>query len=398
METHKESFRPWMIPSCGLLTVAALEERDIEYVYIDEQVTTVDTTEPFDIVAFSGMTQHALGAYKIAEQFRSRGAYTVMGGPHATAIPEEVRRHVDTVIAGEAEGAWEKFLEDFRAGTPKPVYSNLLLDKTDINCSPTPRYDLLGSDYFSRGSGYKMVPVQTTRGCPRDCEFCSVPQVYGKSFRHKSVEQVLNEVRAARSVVGDELVLFADDNMFLNRRFSKELLERLVPERIRYMAQSDIGIAKDEDLLSLMHRSGCVMVLVGLESLSPENLNTVDQFKSRMLSKYREYVKRIQDHGMIVLGAFIVGLDHDDESVFERIADFVLETHITPQITIATPLPQTAMTQRWLEEGRLPKHSYWDHCTYYDAVYQPANMTSSELERGLADLHHMLFRSDIVAA
>lgn len=398
MVSHSDTFRPWMIPSCGLLTVAALTPGEATFHYIDEQVEDVDFDLPCDIVALSGMTQQAPRAYEIAREFRRRGVFTVMGGPHATVIPEEVLEHVDTVVVGEAEGAWERFIDDFRRGRPNRMYRNDVLERVDLASSPTPRYDLLGERFFAAGSGYKMMPVQTTRGCPRDCEFCSVPQVYGKVFRKKGVGQIVADVKAAQAAAPDQLILFADDNMFIHRRFSSQLLEALVPLRIRYMAQSDIGIAGDEKLLRQMYRSGCVMVLVGLESLSPSALRQVDGYKARMLARYREYVRRIQDHGMIALAAFIVGLDHDDASVFERIEDFVRDTHVTPQITIATPLPRTAMTARLAEAGRLPDGGYWNRCTYYDAVYEPMGMTAEQLEDGVAALHRRLFASDLVAA
>lgn len=393
-----DAFRPWMIPSCGLLTVAALSPENVDCEYVDEQVTSIDFERPYDIVAISGMTQHASRAYRIAAEFRKRGVYTVMGGPHATVMAKEVAEYVDTVVVGEAEGAWEQFLADFQSGIPRRFYYNDSLDKIVLAESPVPRYDLLGNDYFARGRGYKMLPVQTTRGCPRDCDFCSVPQVYGKVFRKKTVDQIVREVEAARAVAPNQLFLFADDNMFIHRKFSRALLEALIPLKIRYMAQSDIGIGRDPEFLKLMYQSGCVMVLVGLESLSQDNLQDVDDFKSRMLVNYREYVKRIQDSGMIVLGAFIVGLDHDDSSVFDRIGEFVLDTHLTPQMTIATPLPRTAMTERLRVEGRLPNERYWDRCTYYDSIYDPALMTGEEVERGVAQMHRRLFDPSVVAS
>jgi radical SAM superfamily enzyme YgiQ (UPF0313 family) len=398
MEEFPEAFRPWMIPSCGLLTVAALSPDNVECEYVDQQVTEIDFDAPYDIVAVSGMTQHAFRAYGIAAEFKKRGVYTVMGGPHATVMEDEVAEHFDTVFVGEAEGAWERFLDDYQAGTPRRFYHNNSLAKIDLPASPVPRYDLLGENYFSKGHGYRMLPVQTTRGCPRDCDFCSVPQVYGKVFRKKTVDQIIRELEAARAVAPRQLFLFADDNMFINRRFSKKLLRALIPLKIRYMAQSDIGIARDPELLRLMYQSGCVMVLVGLESLSDANMKQVDEFKSRMLAHYGDYVRRIQDNGMIVLGAFIVGFDHDDGSVFDRIGEFVVETNLTPQITIATPLPRTAMTERLNAQGRLPAEAYWDRCTYYDSIYDPKLITGQEIETGVANLHRRLFQPDVVAA
>lgn len=397
IEDHPSSFRSWMIPNLGLLTIAGMTPKEIEVAYVDENVEPVDFDEDYDLVALSGMTQQVSRAYEIAKEFRSRGVHTVIGGPHATVMPEEAQHHIDTVIVGEAEGVWEEFLQDFRKGASAKAYFNNSLAKVELSRSPVPRYDLIRPEFFAPSFDYKMIPVQTTRGCPRDCDFCSVPQVYGKAFRTKSVSQVIADVEEAKKVAKGLLILFSDDNMFINRRFSRELLKALVPLKIRYMAQSDIGIGKDEELLRLMYQSGCVMVLVGLESLSFENLKQVDGFKAKMLERYSEYVQRIQSYGMAVLGAFIVGFDHDDLSSFQRIADFVLEHCIYPQITIATPLPRTALTDRLKREGRLPEVCYWDRCTYYDAIFEPKGMTKGELEKDVAALHELLLSPEVNA-
>ncbi|MBI4488693.1 MAG: B12-binding domain-containing radical SAM protein [Deltaproteobacteria bacterium] len=397
MEDHRSLFRSWLIPNLGLLTIAGMTPEDIEVEYVDENIEPVDFDEDYDLVALSGMTQQACRAYAIATEFRNRGVHTVIGGPHATVMPEEVQEHIDTVIVGEAEGVWEDFLQDFRKGAPRRAYFNNSLAKVDLSRSPVPRYDLIRPEFFAPSFDYKMIPVQTTRGCPRDCDFCSVPQVYGKAFRMKSVSQVIADVEEAKKVANGLLILFSDDNMFINRRFSKELLKALLPLKIRYMAQSDIAVGEDKELLRLMYQSGCVMVLIGLESLSFENLKQVDGFKAKMLERYSEYVQRIQSFGIAVLGAFIVGFDHDDLSTFQRIADFVLENAIYPQVTIATPLPRTAMTDRLLREGRLPEECYWDRCTYYDAIFEPRGMTKEQLERGVAALHELLLSREVSA-
>jgi radical SAM superfamily enzyme YgiQ (UPF0313 family) len=222
--------------------------------------------------------------------------------------------------------------------------------------------------------------------------------VYGNAFRTKTVTQVIRDVGAATRYAPGTLVLFADDNMFINRRFARELLTALMPLRIRYMAQSDIGIARHPELLRLIKASGCVMILVGLESLSEDTLKTVDAFKARMCGGYEEGVGRIQEHGIAVLGAFIVGFDDDTPETFDRIAAFVGRTRVFPQVTIATPLPRTGMTERLRAAGRLPAQPYWDRCTYYDAILEPAGMTAANLEAGIAALHERLFSRQAVLA
>ncbi len=397
MHEHRTSFRSWMIPNLGLLTLAGMTPPEMEVEYFDENFGSLDLQGEFDLAAFSGMTQQVSRAYAIAQRFRARGVHTVIGGPHATVLPQEAQRYVDTVIVGEAEGVWTRFLEDFAAGAPQRIYLNDRLEKVELSDSPVPRYDLIPASFYQPSADYRMIPVQTTRGCPRDCDFCSVPQVYGKVFRVKKVPQVIADVEAASKVSNGFLILFSDDNMFLNRRFSKELLRALIPMKIRYMAQSDIGIAKDDALLRLMYESGCVMVLIGLESLSLDTLNTVDGFKAKMLHRYAEYVEKIQSFGIAVLGAFILGFDHDDPTTFQKIEDFVRENSIYPQITIATPLPRTAFTDRLSREGRLPGATYWDRCTYYDAIFEPRHMGKEELERGVARLHQNLLNPEASA-
>jgi radical SAM superfamily enzyme YgiQ (UPF0313 family) len=398
MAAHRREFRPWLIPNLGLLTIAALTPPELDLEYVDENVDPVDLDREYDVVALSGMTQQAFRAYELAVEFRARGVHTVMGGAHATVMADEAAGYVDTVISGEAESVWEEFLSDYRAGRPRRRYGNLALASVDLTGSPTPRYDLLGPGFFQRGWGYRMIPVQTSRGCPRMCDFCSVPQVYGNAFRTKTVAQVVRDVEAATRAAPGTLVLFADDNMFINRRFARELLSALIPLRIRYMAQSDIGIARDPGLLRLIKASGCVMILVGLESLSEDTLKTVDAFKARMCGGYEAGVRRIQEHGIPVLGAFIVGFDDDTPQTFDRIAAFCRRTSVFPQATIATPLPRTGMTERLRREGRLPAEAYWDRCTYYDAIYEPRGMSATELEAGIAALHDRLFAPEAVRA
>jgi radical SAM superfamily enzyme YgiQ (UPF0313 family) len=394
---QRSSFRSWMIPNLGLLTLAGMTPPQVEVEYFDENFGPLDLDSDFDLVALSGMTQQVSRAYEIARTCHARGVHTVIGGPHATVLPEEARRYVDTVIVGEAEGIWTEFLADFKAGAPREVYLNDRLEKVDLSHTPVPRYDLIPGAFYLPSVDYRMIPVQTTRGCPRDCDFCSVPQVYGKAFRIKKISQVIADVAAAKAVSNGFLILFSDDNMFINRRFSKDLLRALIPMKIRYMAQSDIGIAKDEELLRLMYESGCIMVLIGLESLSFDNLKGVDGFKARMLEHYSAYVRQVQSFGIAVLGAFIVGFDHDEPSTFEKITDFVLENSIYPQMTIATPLPRTALSDRLAREGRLPRGPYWERCTYYDAIFEPKKMTKQALELGVARLHQDLLSPQAAA-
>jgi len=389
METFR---RLWTGPNLGLITIAAMLPVGCDAVYIDENYSPVDLDAAYDLVCLSAMTQQAPRAYEIADQFRARGVRTVMGGIHATVEPEEAASHADTVVVGEAEGLFAEFLADFLAGRPRRFYRHDATGSVDLSTSPTPRYDLLPVDL------YPLITIQTTRGCPHDCSFCAASKVYGPRYRVKTVDQVLAEVQALSRVRPSPFILFADDNMFVMRRFSRELLERLAPLRLRWIGQTDISIAKDPDFLDLMVRAGCQWVVIGFESVTAAGLEALDRdnWKLRQLGDYARAIATIQDHGVGVYGTFIVGLDADDASVFQRTADFIAENNLYGfNVTVPTPLPGTAMRQRLLADGRVTGGD-WSNYTLWDVNITPRRMSAGELEEGLLRIYRGLYTPEHV--
>ncbi|MDZ7667021.1 MAG: radical SAM protein [Desulfotignum sp.] len=310
--------------------------------------------------------------------------------------PNEALEWVDTVIIGEGEELWPQFLEDFKNKREKRVYKQPEGTFVDLTKSPVPRYDLLvRKNYFkSHKNFYNMIPIQISRGCPHNCEFCLVTKCYGSKFRKKTIEQVILEINKIKEYFPGRVVLFADDNLFIDKKFSKKLLKTIKDLNIRWWAQTDISVGEDEELLSLIYESGGLLLLIGFESIDPENLKSINNnsWKYKQLSNYSRNIERIQKHGIIVFGSFIFGLDNDDKNVFNNVVRFMDENNITGQLTIATPLPGSRLLERLKQENRLIEDEpFWNKCTFFDALYKPQKMTVEELEDGFIWAYKQVF-------
>lgn len=239
----------WETPNLSLLTIAGLFPPDADLRFIDEDHgETVPFEEEFDFVMLTGMTQQIRRAYEICIAFHERGVYSVIGGIHAAIYPWEALEYADTVMVGEGEELIPQFLSDFYHGEPKKIYKSLHFCK--LEKSPPPRYDLVNPRLYSSYS------IQTTRGCPHTCSYCTLPVMYGSVYRHKTVEQVINEIHQIKKVQDSPFVFFADDNMFIDGPYSVNLLAEIQKENIVWGTQTDIAIAKKPDILKLLKTSG----------------------------------------------------------------------------------------------------------------------------------------------
>ena len=375
--------------STALPTIAALTPTDADICIVDENCEPVDFDEPFDLVGITVLTPLALRAYQIADAFRARGVPVVIGGVHATLLPEEARAHADTVFVGEAEETWPRFIADFLSGRPQPFYK--ADGQVDLRTSPIPRYDLL------QDKAYKAICVQATRGCPHDCEFCSASKIYGRGYRRKTLEQVVEEIRLIKSLWPSPVINFTDDNLFVHQGFARELVKALIPLNVRWTALTDVSVADDEELLDLMAEANCVSLFIGFETVTEKGLAHIDRhnWKLKQLEKYPTSIERIHSRGIGIFGAFIVGLDTDDLSTFKAIEDFIVENNIYRfQIVILIPFPGTRLRERLEREGRLLGNDWGDY-SGFDATYIPKNMTPQELEDNLFQLYHNLFVPEV---
>jgi len=400
LQEKNRFLKAWYSPSLSILTIAGMIPADISITFIDEDFESLDFNQSFDIVAISAMTQQVMRAYEIAREFRKRGVYVILGGIHASVSPDESIEHFDSVFIGEAEKTFPQFLDDFRNNEQKKIYKQD--EKIDLTVSPMPRYDIFKKKNYFKDSKffYNMIPIQTSRGCPHDCEFCLVTKIYGGKFRKKSIPQIREEILEIKKHFPGKLIMFADDNLFLDRKYSKELLKELKSLKVRWVAQSDIAVGSDDELLDLIYESGGLFLLIGFESIDPENLKTMNKssWKFKQLDNYPKYIENIQKHGIIVFGSFIFGLDNDDKKVFENVVDFMNNNNITGQMTIATPLPGSRMLERLQSEERLIYESpFWDRCSFFDILYRPEKMTARELEDGFVWAYQEIFNEKAFA-
>jgi len=379
------------LPSLGLLTLAGLtpDRHDITYHEARDLAEARELTGTFDLIAISSLTAQINEAYTIADQLRRGGAKVVIGGLHATAVPEEALEHADAVVAGEGETAWPQILEDAEAGRLGGIYRGA---QFDLSCAPMPRFDLLDIEKYNR------LTVQTARGCPWRCEFCASSVLLTDKYKQKPIAKVLAEIDRIRELWPRPFLEFADDNSFVHRAYWRELLPQLARRRIRWFTETDISIADDPDFLRLLRNSGCKQVLIGLESPDEAGLSGIEQktdWKRKRFADSLAAVRRIQAHGIRVNACFVLGLPGHTPDVFDAIVETV-QTMVPfdVQVTVQTPFPGTPLYARLLREGRLPDPKPWDRCTLFDIAYEPERMSRHALREGLLDLTRRLYAED----
>jgi len=368
-------------PPLGLGIVAALTPDDWEVALIDENFEPFKYQEA-DLVGLTAFTAAATRAYWIAGLYREKGIPTVMGGIHASVLPEEALRYVDAVVIGEAESVWPQVIADFETGRMQQVYRGEWLDLAGM---PQPRHDLFHP-------GYRLGSIQTSRGCPMDCEFCSVTAFNGRRYRQRPVEGVLDELES----IPRKMIFFVDDNIIGYGQRAEEraitLFKGMIERGIRkdWFCQASMNFADNEEVLKYAARSGCRMVFLGVEA---EDVDALDEVGKKMNLKigvdgYKETFRRINRHGIAVLGAFIYGMDGDTPGKLRRRTDYILRSGVDViQITYLTPLTGTRLFARLHDEGRLLYTDFpadWDRYDMTEVTHRPAPMEA----QALADAMH----------
>jgi radical SAM superfamily enzyme YgiQ (UPF0313 family) len=368
----------------SLLTVAAETPSCDRVTIVDEQVDDVPFEGVWDLVGISCMTAAAPRAYEIARRFRARGVPVVLGGMHPTFRPEEACGHADAVVIGEAEGVWPLAVEDTRRGALRPVYRNEEPPSL-AGLKRVPRELLAGRDYVT------VQAVQATRGCPNRCAFCSVGALHGGNFRTRPVAEVVAEVAA----LPKRFVVFVDDNLTADPAYARDLFRGLAPLGKRWVSQSALAITDDLALVRLAADSGCVGLFVGLETLRETNLRAVDKGFHRA-EEYRDRIRLLHAHGIGVEAGLVFGFDADGPAVFEETLAGLGALEVDAiQVSVLTPLPGTRL---FVTMGDRVFERDWARYDYHHVVFEPARMTSKELQEGHDWITRQFYRPDRIAA
>jgi radical SAM superfamily enzyme YgiQ (UPF0313 family) len=364
------------IPPMNLAMIARYTPEQYEVEIVDEAVQDLDLDVQADLVGITCMTPLAPRAYELAVHFRKRGIPVLMGGIHASYMLEEALQYTDTVVVGEAETTWPEVLEDFAQGRMLKIYK--ASEQPDIENLLPPRRDLLTGKYF-------VETVQTGRGCPINCNFCSVTAFNGPRYRLRNIDSVIEEIKSIKSkrifIIDDNIVGSGDKHI----KRAKELFIRLKECDKEWGGQSCLNIVEHDELLQTAHEGGCRFLLIGFESMDAASLTAMHKpVNMRPSTKnFSEAIKKLHDHGIAVVGCFIFGTDTQDKDVFRRTMDFALANDIDAiQMALETPFPGTAFYKQLVEENRLLLTNFpndWRHYNIFEPVFQMKSFTPREV-------------------
>jgi len=359
-------------PSLSLAALAAVTPDEWSVDLCDENIEPLALSTDADLVAITAMTPQAPRAYRIAAEFKAAGKTVVMGGFHASNLPDEALQHLDSVVVGEGELVWPQLLADFQQRRLKRLYrSSDLIEMTSI---PVARREI-----FSAKKYLFTNTLQTTRGCPFDCEFCSVTAFYGRKYRKRPIDEVLAELVELRRK--NSFLFFVDDNLVADRKYALELFAGMKGIGFKWLSHAPIDFADDREFIRAAGEAGCVALFVGFESLNQEALKAMGKVTNTAKS-YLEDAKVFRDNGIGILGSFVMGNDGDTPDVFERTLRFCEEARLEAAIfPILTPYPGTEVRRRLEAEGRILSND-WEDYDMEHVTFQPKGMTIAELQSG----------------
>jgi len=363
--------RSWQMQPLGIAVLAALTPSDWQKNFYDDRLEQIDYGQPTDLVAISIETFTARRGYQIAKEYRRRGVPVVMGGYHATFCPEEVLEHADAVCVGEAEGVWHGILQDAVDRRLSRVYT----------CPPSP--DLRGvtpDRSIFRGKNYfKIAMVETGRGCRFQCNFCSITAFHKATYRRRPVDEIVDEIRQ----LNEKVIFFVDDNVIGDVKNAKELLRALKPLGIQWIGQASVNVARDPELLDLMAKSGCLGLLVGFESLNPDNLISMRKSINEGVD-YEKALRSMRERGILVYGTFMFGFPSDTPQLIRDTVRFAKDQKLfLAAFNHTIAFPGTTLYDACEAEGRLVYDRWWMSEVYRfgELPFRPVCMTSSELEQ-----------------
>ena len=367
-------------PPLSLAYVASVTPSNWDVKIIDENFDTFEF-EDADLVGITAFTSNINRAYEIAQVYKKRKIKVIIGGIHASMLPDEALQFTDAVVIGEAEGIWEKVIRDFESDklSPKYIGPQINLEQFKI----TPRRDLLHPDYLWQ-------PVQTSRGCPFNCYFCSVTKYLGKEYRQRSAQAVLDELEDIKG----EYIAFVDDNLIGyspgNKKRAVELFEGIIGRKLnkKWWMQASINTADDERIIELAAQAGCMFVFIGFETIRRDSLKDMKKVINLKIGidNYKKVVDVFHKHGIGVMGAFIIGNDYESSLYYKELAKFLIHSGIDiVQISILTPLPGTQLMEQLQNESRLVYQDYpmdWNKYRFSYIVHQPEGIDEKNIYIG----------------
>ena len=389
---HMTFSRRGLFMPLNLAICAAVVPKHWDVEIIDENVTPelhLPSAEGVDAVGLGAMTTQAVRAYQLADAYRALGVPVILGGIHASAIPEEAMRHATIVCKGDAEGTLPFAMRDLEAGTAKPVYDWRAHPDETI---ATPRKDLLNPKEY-----LVFNPIQTTRGCPHNCNFCTVPAVFGRRFRQRRIDDIVAEMQWAKEHFKTGVFIFSDDDVAGNQAWAMDLFQAIEPLNVKWASQCDILISKNEKLLRQMRRSGCLGVILGLESPRAGTLREAGK-KYIDASEYLHRIGTIQSHGISIWGSFIFGFDSDTWRDCMNAVRFAQKARLCMSCyPILTPFPGTRFYEQYKAEGRLVTTD-WEKYNGASVVYKPRLMTVEQIRHAqMAAFHEFYHPASAVA-
>jgi len=368
----------------GLGMVAALTPADWNVRIWDENFRPFQYREA-DLVGVTAVTASVNRAYELAAIYREKGIPVILGGIHASYLPDEALQYVDSVVIGEAEGVWGQVIRDFETGNLKQRYQAPMYDMKHV---PAARHDLFHP-------GYLFASIQTSRGCPMDCDFCSVPEFNGNQYRLRDTEAVLDEIGSTKN----PMLYFVDDNIIGYNKKAEEhavaIFEGMIRRKLKkdWFAQASLNISEKPEILKLAARSGCRMLLIGIEA---ENEAALESTNKRLnlkmgVESYKEGYRNLHKHGINVLGAFIYGMESDKPEAIRKRTDYILKSSVdVTQASVMTPLPGTKLYRKMKDEGRILCRAFpqdWQHFHFTDVVFRPGSMSPKELAESVDEAY-----------
>jgi len=342
---------------------------------LDETYENIDFNVECDIVGITSMTPGALRAYEIADEFRKRNKTVVIGGSHATILPKEAKKHADSVVIGEAEETWPQLLKDFENGKLKPVYHQT--KPVDLDKIPPPRRDIINRSFIAAG-------VQTSRGCPFKCKYCFYSNsLHGHVYRKRPIDQIVEEIKN----IPQKLIIFHDSSFTIDIEHTKNLFKALKGLNKKFICLGNVDVlSKDDELLNLAAKAGCIQWHVGFESLSPQALEQVGK-KTNKVENYLKAVEKIHDHGMNVHGFFMFGFDKESVSVFDDTLKFLKKAKLdSADFSILVPYPGTQLYDELLEEKRILTKDWSQYSFHKDIVFKPMNQSQEKIFKNMKKL------------